>query len=79
MADLTSLLRTSFNVKEMKSVKSCFSQPGLCKTGRMVRDCPAVPLESDTWAEALRDQQRGKRSLILKGDRLTPCLLGGEA
>ena len=32
----------------------------------------------DAQAETLREQQVGKQSPILKGDRLTPCLLGGE-
>lgn len=37
---ITSLLRTNFKVKEMKSVKSCFNQPGLRETGSVVRDSP---------------------------------------
>lgn len=60
-------------------MKSCFSQPGLHKTGKTVRNHPPIPTVGDAQAEALRDQQLDKRSPILKGDRLTPCLLGGEA
>lgn len=60
-------------------MKSCFSQPGLHKTGKMVRNHPSTPMVGDAQVEVLRDQQLGEQRPILKGDRLTPCLLGGEA